>query len=145
MGPWGPFSKLPLFYSLQPDPNYTTYPWPSTQNFNSFTMLTHQGHVRSPRHQNGFPPERMHTSGTRRNSPAFDWPTVGRWETGFPVFNNTTSASNPAPSAGGIVNDRRERHLLLKLSDFVIEPGEKSPFYRGRQTNLEFHASPARL
>ena len=74
----------------------------------------------------------MHTSGTRRNSPAFDWPNGRPVETGFPVF---TSASNPAPSAGGIVNDRRERHLLLKLSDFVIEPGEKAHFtVAGKQT-----------
>ena len=59
---------------------------------------------------------------------------IGQTEAQANKLSCFTSAK-PCTSAGGIVNDRRERHLLLKLSDFVIEPGEKAHFtVAGKQT-----------
>ena len=96
-------------------------------SFDSFCSQYFPTRVRDRRRdwRGGLPPaERKRFC--RSNSPDFDWPN-GRPVQDFIIF---ASADNPHTVSANqtLTNDRRERHLLIRVRNLMLEPGEKAHF-----------------
>ena len=121
LGPLGPFSRLPLLIS-QAQSNGLT-PWPLNYTFEEFygERFRHD-HVRYGGPGNGMI---ALSPFDRTNSIGFKWlqPSLPENYWMLASARNQTDIETGLPN-----NNRRERHLLLRMQNIVLQPGEKAHF-----------------
>ncbi len=121
LGPIGPFSRLPLLISQAQSDGLT--PWPTNYTFDQFyrERFRHD-HVRY-----GGPGNDMLeiTQFDRPNRIGFEWLQPALPENYWML----ASAKNDFNIQSGLPNNnRRERHLLLRMKNIALQPGEKAHF-----------------
>jgi hypothetical protein len=121
LGPLGPFSRLPLLISQAQSTGHT--PWPINYTFEEFYGERFQhDRIRYGGAGNGM---LAFSPFDRPNRIAFEWlqPALPENYWMLASATNYTNIQTGLPN-----NNRRERHLLLRMQNIVLQPGEKAHF-----------------